>query len=544
MFSSLVTTVKKHPVAVLLIIHFLYLLALIWRSSFVWENIRYFVLFDDEMISMKYAFNLAHGAGLVWNRGDVPVEGYTNFLWTLIMAGIHLLPIPLEKMSLLVQILSALLSSVTVYFVFKLTFLLNKRFLPSFLAAIFVAFYFPLNNWSAVLGTEVSLLALTTIICAYLSLSITRKGEWQKVVLIFFLLSLGLLTRMDFFLPAAIITFFLFTHKLVSKHAWGRGVVLMVSLILAHLAFRYFYYHDLFPNTYYLKMTGHPTLLRLTRGFYVAVKNHNLILLIIPFVYAFLTKNKTILFLTSLVAGQFLYSIYVGGDAWEGFGETNRYHAVTTAIYFPLLFTALYQAFLYIKNNSSKTFQRALKLTVTLGLIFLFILFNTQSDNMPLQMTLLKPPLTVGENAMQVRISHVLNRAVKDPSAKIGVVWAGSIPYFSKGYFVDLLGKNDSIIARSEAKNPYGVTLGPLQKLFAFWPGHNKFDYPYVLKQYNPDLISQLYPREFMPLLTSYTRFITPEGHEMFIRNDTKKVVIPENSSLTFPPFDPKKLVL
>jgi hypothetical protein len=37
------------------------------------------------MISMRYAANLAAGAGLVWNPGE-RVEGYTNFLWTLLMA--------------------------------------------------------------------------------------------------------------------------------------------------------------------------------------------------------------------------------------------------------------------------------------------------------------------------------------------------------------------------------------------------------------------------------------------------------------------------
>jgi hypothetical protein len=542
--SSVIAFFKKHPLSTLLLIHFIYCLALIWRSSFVWNHLRYFVLFDDEMISMKYAFNLAHGAGLVWNAGKIPVEGYTNFFWTILMAGFHLLPVPLEKMSLFIQVFAAFLSSLTILFVFKITHLLTKKFLPSFLAAIFTAFYFPLNNWSAVLGTEVSLLSLIIVLCTYISLSINRKGEWRKVLLVFFLLGLGTLTRMDFFLPAGILTIFLLTNKFVSKHEWGRGVVLMLLMVGAHVAFRLSYYHDLFPNTYYLKMTGYPVLLRLTRGFYVAVKNHNLILLLIPFVYAFFVRTRATLLLFFLVLGQFLYSIYVGGDAWEGFGETNRYNAVTTALYFCLLFSALWQGYLFIKTHSHRSFKKLFRPITAVGLVFLFILFNTQSDNMPLEMTLLKAPLTVGENQMQVRIATVLNHSVKDPSARIGVVWAGSIPYFSKGEFIDLLGKNDTIIAHEVAKNPYGVELGPLQKLFGFWPGHNKFDYPYILNAYQPDLISQLYPREFMPLLTNYIRFITPEGHEMFIRKDSKKVIIPDNSTLTFPPFDPKQLVL
>ena len=37
---------------------------------------------DDAFISFRYAENLIHGLGLVYNAGE-RVEGYTNFLWTM-----------------------------------------------------------------------------------------------------------------------------------------------------------------------------------------------------------------------------------------------------------------------------------------------------------------------------------------------------------------------------------------------------------------------------------------------------------------------------
>ncbi|MBN1592741.1 MAG: hypothetical protein JW941_05780 [Candidatus Coatesbacteria bacterium] len=43
--------------------------------------------YDDAFISMRYAENLANGNGLVYNVGE-RVEGYTNFLWTLILAAV------------------------------------------------------------------------------------------------------------------------------------------------------------------------------------------------------------------------------------------------------------------------------------------------------------------------------------------------------------------------------------------------------------------------------------------------------------------------
>jgi arabinofuranosyltransferase len=44
-------------------------------------------LFDDAYISLRYAANLAHGNGLVFNVGE-RVEGFTNLLWTVALAGL------------------------------------------------------------------------------------------------------------------------------------------------------------------------------------------------------------------------------------------------------------------------------------------------------------------------------------------------------------------------------------------------------------------------------------------------------------------------
>ena len=37
---------------------------------------------DDAFITYRYALNWAHGHGPVWNPGEDPVEGFTNFAWT------------------------------------------------------------------------------------------------------------------------------------------------------------------------------------------------------------------------------------------------------------------------------------------------------------------------------------------------------------------------------------------------------------------------------------------------------------------------------
>lgn len=45
------------------------------------------VFVDDAFITFRYSQHLAHGHGFVWNVGDRPIEGYTNFLWMLMNAA-------------------------------------------------------------------------------------------------------------------------------------------------------------------------------------------------------------------------------------------------------------------------------------------------------------------------------------------------------------------------------------------------------------------------------------------------------------------------
>src|SRR5256885_15747624 len=46
---------------------------------------------DDTYITLRYAANLAAGQGPSWNVRSQPIEGYTSFLWMLLMAVPHAL---------------------------------------------------------------------------------------------------------------------------------------------------------------------------------------------------------------------------------------------------------------------------------------------------------------------------------------------------------------------------------------------------------------------------------------------------------------------
>src|SRR5438105_12922704 len=75
---------------------------------------------DDAYISYRYAWNLVHGHGLVYNPGEV-VEGYTNFLWTLLAAGAIAVGLPPAGVTLALIIAASIsLVALTYYLATKL----------------------------------------------------------------------------------------------------------------------------------------------------------------------------------------------------------------------------------------------------------------------------------------------------------------------------------------------------------------------------------------------------------------------------------------
>src|SRR5689334_505056 len=130
------------------------------RTVIVVSGTRVFTLFDDAMISMRYARNLASGYGLVWNAGQPPVEGYTNVGWTRWMAWLHRLPMAEEKRALLVMLSGALILAANVAVIARVA----ARLAPESpraprLAAWFAALYYPLIYWT-LRGMEVGLVTL------------------------------------------------------------------------------------------------------------------------------------------------------------------------------------------------------------------------------------------------------------------------------------------------------------------------------------------------------------------------------------------------
>jgi hypothetical protein len=83
------------------------LLPVAWAVTVGAFHDRHFAV-DDSFISYRFARNLADGFGLSWNPGSPPCEGYTNFLYVVVVAAFVRMGVPAPSAGLAVGIASSL----------------------------------------------------------------------------------------------------------------------------------------------------------------------------------------------------------------------------------------------------------------------------------------------------------------------------------------------------------------------------------------------------------------------------------------------------
>ena len=540
--------------------------AFIARSAFTVGGRTYFSLFDDAMVSMRYARNLAHGAGLAWNAGQHPVEGYTNLLWTVWMAVLHLTGVSDAKVALLVMLSGAAILIAELFVVRAIAETLRPGRRDIALVAMAVTgAYYPLTFWT-LRGMEVGLIALLCSAMVLLALRLEHRFARTTLAKLALVAAAGVLTRDDVVLPCLVVAAFVLIR--CDGHRKLAAAVLagtLAATIGAHEVFRLAYYGDAMPNTYYLKLGGIDLGTRLSRGG-AAVAAVGVRALLAPLVLAaaaFAVRFRRVpagqLLLATIVLVQSAYSAYVGGDAWEFFGITNRFLTpvvplllILAAVGFVRLhdagrarvasaltvsFAAIAVVFLGSSLNvaglpripyTAQLGQRESLICAAAALLVAMALTAARarapsSRMAPALLALALALGTSGEQMLQwgrgsaiysdrdakaARYGVALRRATS-PETSIAVVWAGAIPYFDHRPSVDLLGKSDTVIAR-ERPHP-----GALR------PGHMKWDYAHSIGRLHPDVVAQLWYPAGRPLELlrrfGYVR-VWPTGGDAYVR--------------------------
>lgn len=440
---------------IFLIVYTLFAGLFIYNTSTVKNGERYFLLCDDAMISMQYAKNFAEGNGLVWSVGE-KVQGFTNPLWTLYMAIPHLLNIPHSKTSLFIQITAYLFMIGTLILIWKMS--------NNIVTLIFVGFFLPLNYWFYS-GMEVSVL---TFLCTLVVFLIHTKKSYLLISLI---CGLMIWIRIDM-----VLFFILVSCCVEDKKIHDISICcLFLGLLLLWSFLNYGY---ALPNTYYLKMEHYPLWQRLLRG--IATLGINFFTMNwIFFGLIFLTMGRkqtpTVNFIIAFFCIEVLYSIYIGGDAWENQGGTNRF--ITLAM--PLIMLIIINILNITMNNLNIYNKYAKALIVILMFINLNMLMCKPKS---FGMYFLPTPQTKSLiNTLDIALAL---KSVPDNTV-IATQGAGVLPYFSdKKYYIDLHGKCDKVIAHGKI-----TAINSLYDVFITAPGHVKYNQEYSIKQLKPDII-------------------------------------------------------
>jgi hypothetical protein len=472
---------RDRGLAVLLALQALWSAWFIYRTSFVSSaGRRFFCLFDDAMISMTYARNFVEGYGLNWSRIGEPVEGFTHPLWTFLMIPINALPLPPEVLSLPVQGLSLLLLAANVVAVRNLV---RDHFGGSGMpAAVLTAFYYPLCYW-ALMGMETGFQALLATLAVRCALDITEAGRDRHLPL-WLLCAAAYLLRMDMLLLVVAVQAYVIARagwrRTSRSGSWRLGLILFLTLALGYSLFRWYYFHDVLPNTYYLKLTGVALPIRLLKGLSTLgnfVRDHLLVLVPVGVGTVPLLRRDPKRGLPALLFALYCaYSVYVGGDAWEDLGiRANRYIAFVMPQVFVLLNALL--------NRLPALAARHASTPVTVAALLLLNglwLSEKTEENWQNQLVTIRPFAVGGHQVVMDRL-HDLERRVA-PGAQVASTWAGIPSYFADYRMLDVLGYNDRQIARMESQ----VELSE-DTYQQFTPGHNKWNLGLLMKKRRPD---------------------------------------------------------
>ena len=219
----------------------------IWRT-FDWS----LPLYEDAAILMRYARHMAEGHGIVWNIGEKPVDGATDFFLMVSTAALAKVGFSIEGATYFLGFASHILTILLVYAAAR--GLVGGPRWTAFLAAAFFAFGPGIRYVEAYFGTPY--FGLFSAASWYVAIAIVARGLTLRRSILFAVLALLLgLTR-----PEGVLLAVFFLAAIVAMRGWRAslqpiGVFAFVYGVLggAYFLWRWRHFGYPLPNTYYIK---------------------------------------------------------------------------------------------------------------------------------------------------------------------------------------------------------------------------------------------------------------------------------------------------
>lgn len=449
---------KRKPVNFLLLT---YVILIALGIIFIYYCLAFNFVQDDSYITFRYVKNFTDGHGLVFNIGD-KVEGYTCFLWVIILSLIKLLGINFISASQTLGIISSLFTLFVIYRISHDIFPKQKdpyyNFTFNFIAVLLTLSNGAFAYWT-VSGMETGLFGFLTTLGIYIYLKENRshKNRIPFSSLIFLLASL---TRPEGNLIFAITIF----HKTIttlrsrridkpessivirSNNFFNRNNILWLLIYIipgiVYMLWRYSYYGYWLPNTFYAK-TG-TTLEYFGTGldyFMEFAKIYGiygiLIILTLLNLYSRDYFNEY-LYLILLFFIFSIYVIFIGGDVLR----PGRFFVPLMPVFYILVQESIHQILIYFEKRAS------IKNLLIIGIIFTLALsyytYKDQFDQIK-KYSELENGLV---DKMKLSGTWLKNKAVAaGRTLTVAATTIGAVSYYSDADIIDVLGLTDKVIA-------------------------------------------------------------------------------------------------
>ncbi len=437
--------------------------SILWRIPY-WRD----CLHDDAFISMRYARHLAEGSGLTFNPGE-RVEGFTNFLWTLLFAsGIRLGMDPIRFAPVL-SLLPALLLLVWVH-----RFGLRRGGLPHpawALVAPFLVAAHPFLLAESVGGLETTFFVLLGFI-GFERQAAEQAGEARpgSSAAAF---ALATLVRPEgaLLFVLALAGRALSARRIDWRATLRHDIAIYALLVLPLVVFRRVYYGDWVPNTFHAKVGWSWAQVargaRYVREWGGAMAPPLVLLLSL----AGLRGGGWRIGAALLAAGYTLYVLLIGGD----FAPTGRF------VLLPIPFVALLVQSAVARLAASRPHPRR-RTAVALAAALVALVWSTAAEWH--WMHIRSWPASYRRDlAARLYFGHYLGTMLP-PGVTIAVGSIGAIGYASDRPILDTFGLTNVEIGRKQVE-----WMGHTSA------GHEKGDADYVLRR-APEII--VFDRAFL----------------------------------------------
>lgn len=427
---------------------------------------------DDTYIHLRFANNLANGWGIVWNKGEGPVEGSTSFVYLLMIAA-------LEKIGIQPVWLLTYLCAFFVLLALLTTLVLLQKINPghlveNLLSVTMLGLTPRLMIWAST-GLEVTFYAFAFIACilAY----ILYRSTFLPPYIVGIAFAFTAYLRPEF--VAIFGVTFLFDLFL---HYWGGGRKYADSLMFAAaflacyipvFLWKWSYFGYPFPNTYYAKTGG--GWIQVAAGIQYLLTNLKQTFFpsgLLGILFLFTLNRKSLYFYEQA------YVLLVLLSSWGIVAMNGGDYMLKGRFLTPLFPPLFVLAGLGISSvlDRAKPYWKFLTysgLLVFSAAVWWFEMPMTKEyENLPFPMARENKPKYIISTPEFVEIGKTL-KGIAKPGDSIALVPIGAIGFHSGMIVYDMVGLVDPFIAHEPFEDKY---------IRDSWrPGHDKGDGDYIL---------------------------------------------------------------